>query len=230
MTTSSVPTSPLARPKKQVQPQQFYEHYLPMLWEHLRAETPWSLPGTSLALTIEEPSQHRTFYLFFDENRLLCADSATHPPPLVHIRSSLAAWKLAVHDLWPRIIRWVNRHRDEVEQSLQDYARHRAPLFSAQAWSAHSGTIHIHFIDDAGDSGDYFVQVGEGGPKHVRVAVEENDVWTLLDNRHRWTDLFHTSLSITGDAAYLLKLVRLLEQDPHIQKNEIKPGSTTTAL
>lgn len=194
----------LPLPPRRCTPETFYTVYLPELWNHLAGERSW--PPFTFELQFDVGDS--TPYTLVFAGGSLQGRAGAASSPLVRVTCDGPSWQLAVEDVLPRAIKRLNRRLPDLQPALDRMAHTSA---SPDDLRTHPGTVRVVFTDDAGDTARVDLTIGDGGDTLGIIEASDDDLWALLDADRGFAQLLKSRALLSGDAAYVIRLVRTLE-------------------
>jgi hypothetical protein len=184
-------------------PQSFYLDYVPQAWRAFWAD---AVPPEALAFAFDLVTGGVTLSI-----DLCGADVVARigpaASPLLRISCDSEAWRAVALDLWPRMLRQLAPRLDKLRADLLTFAARRNLDALRTDLAKLSGTLRVDYVDDAGDTASFALQLGSGQGPHAQVIAQESDIWPLLRGEARLAQLFKSRFKMSGDPGYVLRLL-----------------------
>lgn len=198
----------LPRPKRGLDPRDFYERYVPELWRALMHEV--ACPPWRFVLEIELADAGGPW--FFDvQGATLTVTRSSADAPHVRLESDAASYAIAMLEVLPRVLKHFDagwrEHGHLVERALITHARE----LTGATLAAQPGTLTLAYVDDAGDEARATVTLGSGRGPAATLRASDAELWRLLAGGARLAQLLTTRIQIGGDVGYVLRLAHALE-------------------
>ncbi|MBC7794861.1 MAG: hypothetical protein H7Z43_14240 [Clostridia bacterium] len=189
----------LPRPARNASPKDFYLTYLPELWRAVAGDDA-DVPDAAVNVRVGKES-----YATAITDGKFDTNAGEAPEAIATFVSDLDSWRIALLGLLPRLLKHVEPKLATVDIEARMRAFEPAPLRHKP------GTIVVHYEDDAGDASKVTVTIGAGSGRKAEIHATDSELWKLIEGSGRLSQLITSRVRVSGDVAYVLELVRLIE-------------------
>ena len=206
------PLPALPRPPRGIDLETFYLRYLPELFGAVISEMPSLTRALEIACHIQvDAVTERVFAVVLGPNTLFASAERPCTDPLVTLHCDARAWTTGVRDVWPRLLRLLDRDHGALRERAGAHWRELGPAITAERLRPLAGRIEIDYADDAGDHVAYVVEIAGGRGPRVRLRMEDRELWALLREGGRLLPWLQSRVGIEGDAGYLVRVAMVRE-------------------
>lgn len=201
----------LPAPPRRIDPQTFYCDYVPQVWAAFFGGLELGEYRLTVGCTVTANDAAADDFTLEINGAALTVRAEAATAPLFTIACNHEAWRVSVFDVWHRYVRFAQPKVHEARRKLPEILRRYPPQPRLEAISALPGTLDITFEDDAGDMSCYELRVAGGAGPRGLLALNDADLWGLLESRGRLSQLLRTRGRLDGDVGWILRLARAFE-------------------